>query len=65
MLPDMKYKRNGCVTAVVRDTVIVIGGQDERGNYLKSGERFRFDRFTWEELSEMQEVRYRPTAVVC
>ncbi|CAB4001595.1 BTB POZ domain [Paramuricea clavata] len=31
MLPDMKYKRRGCVAAVVRDTVIVMGGRDERG----------------------------------
>ncbi len=29
MLPDMKYKRRGCVAVVVRDTVIVMGGKDE------------------------------------
>ena len=29
-LPKMKYKRRGCVGAVVRDTVIVMGGQVER-----------------------------------
>ena len=29
-LPDMKYKRKRCVAAVVRDTVIVMGGEDER-----------------------------------
>ena len=65
MLPDMKYKREGCVAAVVRDTVIVMGGQDERGNYLKSVESFRFDRYTWEELPEMHEARYRATVAVC
>ena len=65
MLPDMKYKRGGCVAVVVRDTVIVMGGEDEEGNYLKSAESFRFDRFTWEELPEMQEARYEATAVVC
>ncbi|CAB3987738.1 RING finger 151-like [Paramuricea clavata] len=65
VLPDMKYKRKGCVAAVVRDTVIVMGGVDERGNYLKSVESFRFDRFTWEELPEMKEARYLGTAVVC
>ena len=65
MLPDMKYKRRGFVAVVVRDTVIVIGGQDEKGNYLKSAESFRFDRFTWEELPEMQEARSDATAVVC
>ena len=35
-LPNMKYKRRGCVAAVVRDTVIVMEGQDEKGNVLKS-----------------------------
>ena len=65
MLPDMKYKRRGCVAVVVRDTVIVMGGRDEKGNYLKSAESFRFDRFTWEELPEMQEARCRAAAVVC
>ena len=64
-LPNMKYKRKGCVAAVVRDTVIVIGGIDERGNYLKSVEGFRFDRNSWEELSSMHEGRCWATAVVC
>ena len=65
MLPDMKYKRKGCVAAVVTDTVIVMGGQDERGNSLKSVESFRFDRYSWEELAEMHEARCQATAVVC
>ena len=65
MLPDMKYKRRGCVAAVVRDTVIVMGGQDERGNRLKSVECFNFDRYSWEELPEMHEERHLATAVVC
>ncbi|CAB4037719.1 RING finger 151-like [Paramuricea clavata] len=65
MLPNMKYKRTGCVAAVVRDTVIVMGGEDERGNYLKSVESFRFDSYTWEELPQMHEARHRATAAVC
>ena len=65
MLPDMKYKRRGCVAVVVRNTVIVMGGQDEKGKFLKSAESFRFDRFTWEELPEMQEARWGAAAVVC
>ncbi len=64
-LPDIKYKRKGCVPAVVRDTVIVMGGRDKEGNFLKTVESFRFDRFTWEELPEMLEARYLATAVVC
>jgi hypothetical protein len=61
----MKYKRKGCVAAVVRDTVIVMGGRDGNGNDLKSVESFRFDRRTWEELPEMHDARYFATAVVC
>ena len=64
-LPNMKYKRKRCVAAVVRDTVIVAGGKNEKGNYLKSVERFTFDRNRWEELSSMHEARCRATAVVC
>ena len=65
MLPDMKYKRVGCVAAVVRDTVIVMGGQDERSNSLKSVESFQFNRYTWKELAEMHEARGSATAAVC
>ena len=64
-LPDMKYKRRGCVAAVVRDTVIVMGGRDERRNCLKSVEGFRFDRNSWEELPSMHVERFSPTAAVC
>ena len=63
-LPNMKYKRRGCVAAVVRDTVIVMGGKDERDNYLKSTEMFRFDRNSWEELPPMHEARHWATTVV-
>ena len=62
-LPHMKYKRRGCVAAVVRDTAIVMGGKDERQNYLKSVEGFRFDRNSWEELPPMHEGRIWATAV--
>ncbi|CAB4033779.1 RING finger 151-like [Paramuricea clavata] len=65
MLPDMKYKREGCVAAVVKDTVIVMGGQGEKGNYLKAVEGFRFDHFSWEQLADMPEASCLRTAVVC
>ena len=65
MLPDMKYKRGGCVAAVVRDTVIVMGGNDGRGNYFKSVESFNFDRYSWNELPEMHNATAYATAVVC
>ena len=63
-LPNMKYKRKGCVAAVVGDTVIVMGGKDETGYDLKSVESFRFDRYSWEELPPMNEARVWATAVV-
>ena len=59
----MKYKREGGVAAVVRDTVIVMGGKDERSNHLKTVEGFRFDRNTWEELPPMHAGRIWATAV--
>ena len=42
--------------------IVVMGGHN--GNYLKSVESFRFDRFTWEELPEMKEERYLASAEV-
>jgi N-acetylneuraminic acid mutarotase len=65
MLPEMKYKRQGCVAAVVRDTVIVMGGKDEKGTFLKSVKGFRFDTYSWQELPELHEGRHCATAVVC
>ena len=63
-LPDMKCKREGCVAAVVRDTVIAMGGYDGK-NYLNIVEGFRFDRNSWEEFPPMHEARCWATAVVC
>ena len=64
-LPNMKYKREGCVAAVVRDTVIVMGGRDKTWSFVKSVESFRFDRYSWEELLPMNESRWKATAAVC
>ena len=65
MLRDMKCKRRECVAAVVRDTVIVMGGRDEKRNYLKTVESFKFDRYSWNELPEMHNATGLATAVVC
>ena len=64
-LPNMKYKRKRCMAAVVRDTVIVMGGEHERGSGLKSVEGFRFDRNSWEELPPMHVERVYAAAAVC
>ena len=61
-LPNMKYERAACVAAVVRDTVIVMGGQGGTGN---TAESFRFDLNSWEELPPMHGARWMATAVVC
>ena len=65
MLPAMKYKRRGCVAAVVRDTVIVMGGDDESRNDLKLVERFTFEHYSWHELPQMHEPRSYATVVAC
>ncbi len=65
LLPDMKCQRRECAAVVIRDTVIVMGGKDENGDPLKSVESFTFDRFTWEELQEMNDAKWGATAVVC
>ena len=64
-LPDMTCERQGCSAAVLRDTVIVMGGRDKSRNSLQSVESFRFDRNSWEELPPMHKARYNATAVAC
>ena len=64
MLPPMLHKRKGCMAVVIENTIVVMGGIDERGNDLKSVEGFSSDRYTWEELPEMNELRGWSTAVV-
>jgi hypothetical protein len=64
MLPPTLHKRKGCMAAVIENTIVVLGGNDERGNNLKSVEGFNFERFSWEELPDMNEIRWLATAVV-
>ena len=64
MLPSMLHKRYGCMAVVIKNTIVVLGGKDERENLLKSVEGFSFDRYTWEELPDMNESRWFGTAVV-
>ena len=64
MLPPMLHKRYRCMAVVIENTIVVMGGRDERENTLKSVEGFSFDRYTWEELPDMNEERVCGTAVV-
>ena len=63
MLPPMRCKRSGCAAVVVGNNIVVLGGYGEQG-ILKSVESFNFERYTWEELPEMSQVRHSHTAVV-
>ncbi len=63
MLPPMLHKRRGCMAVVIENTIVVLGGEDERDD-LKSVEGFNFERFSWEELPNMNEARWAGTAVV-
>ena len=62
-LPPMLQKRRGCMAVVVGKTIVVLGGRCE-GRSLKSVEAFNFERFSWEELPDMNETRFQATAVV-
>ncbi len=64
MLPPMLHKRFGCIAVVIQNTIVVLGGMDKRRYQLKSVEGFSFERFSWEELPDMNEGRYWGTAVV-
>ena len=65
MLPPMLHKRNGCAAVVIENTIVVLGGDNyETSDYLKSVEGFSFERFSWEQLPDMNEARYLTTAVV-
>ena len=46
MLPPILHKRKACMAVVIENTIVVLGGSDERGNYLKSVEGFSFDMKT-------------------
>ena len=64
MLPPMLHKRYGCKAVVIENTILVLGGIDEKKNNLKSVEGFSFDRYTWEKLPDMNEDRWWSTAFV-
>ena len=66
MLPRMRVKRSECTAVVVGNNIVVLGGNGSNlaKPVLKSVEVFNFERNTWQDLPEMSQERYRPTAVV-
>ena len=63
VLPDMIYFRRGCVAAVLGNSIVAIGGATHGLNCLNTVEYFDFKRFSWQELSSMNEARYLATGV--
>jgi hypothetical protein len=63
LLPSMRCKREGCTAVVIGNNIVVLGGVDGQGQ-LKSVEAFNFETYTWQELPEMSQARWRHTAVV-
>ena len=63
MLPPLRHRRCACAAVVVANNIVVLGGVDEQRE-MKSVEVFNFVCNTWQELPEMSEARFWPTAVV-
>ena len=59
MLPPMIHMREGCTAVVIENTIVALGGLG-----LESVESFSFESYSWEELPDMNEERWYPTAVV-
>jgi hypothetical protein len=62
LLPSMRCKRRGCTAVVIGNNIVVLGGWSEQ-RLLKSVEAFNFESYTWQELPEMSQTRWFPTAV--
>ena len=64
VLPSMLEKRWGCCAVITGNTIVVIGGRNEKREDLKSVECFTMGGSTWEYLSAMNKVRYSAVAEV-
>jgi N-acetylneuraminic acid mutarotase len=63
MLPDMNYSRRGSVGAVLGNSILAIGGATHGLDCLNTVECFDFKRFSWQELSPMNDARYLATGL--
>ena len=63
-LPPMKSERRGCTAVVIGNNIVVLGGENQQRNDVKSVEAFNFERYHWEEHSEMSTERSFHIAVV-
>ena len=57
-LPPMKENRVECCAVLDGNTLVVMGGQNQRGDVLKSVEAFDFKTSKWSDLPSMNETRW-------
>ena len=63
-LPSMLEKRGGCCAVITGNTIVVMGGLNEKSEHLSSVECFTMGSSTWEYLPAMNKVRSRAVADV-
>ncbi|CAB4044172.1 kinase, partial [Paramuricea clavata] len=63
-LPSMLEKRDGCCAVITGNTIVVMGGRNEKRQYLGSVECFTMGGSTWEYLPAMNNARSRAVADV-
>ena len=64
MLPSMRHKRYGCTAVVTGNTMVVMGGRDNKCVALNSVECYSFVTNAWEDLPPMNEYRNEATSIV-
>jgi N-acetylneuraminic acid mutarotase len=63
-LPSMLEKRDGCCAVITGNTIVVMGGMNEKYEYLSSVECFTMGDSTWKYLPAMNKPRLRAVAEV-
>ncbi len=63
-LPSMLEKRCSCCAVITGNTIVVMGGVNEKFEYLGSVECFTMGSSTWEYLPAMNKARWRAVAEV-
>ena len=64
VLPFMLEKRWGCCAVITGNTIVAMGGENEKFEDLKSVECFTMGGSTWEYLPAMNKARYSAVAEV-
>ena len=57
VLPSMLEKRCKCCAVITGNAIVVMGGVNEKDEYLKSVECFTMGGYTWEYLPPMNNTR--------